>query len=495
MYHINLKKILKSIGIDAPNLFFRKIISNSKKIQSGDLFIAVKGIEEDGRKYINQAIQNGSKIILSECFKKKQHGIIEYVNNTPIIYIKKLKNHLSFLSGKIYQNPSSKLKLIGITGTNGKTSTSHFIAQLVQKIGEISAVMGSIGNGILNDIKPSINTTSSAIKIQYELQKFVKKKVSLVAIEVSSHGLVQKRVAALNFEAIVFTNLTNEHLEYHQTMQNYENAKWLLFSQHKSNYQIINVDDKTGIKWISYFPKACLISLNNCIPKKWNGFKITVKKIQYFKFGTLIDFKSSWGQAKIQTCLIGKFQISNLMLAIGTLLTLKYPFEIIKKCCKFIKPISGRMELFYSKENPTIIVDYAHNPIALKNALITSRLYCEGKLWCIFGCGGERDKKKRMIMGNIAEIYSDIVILTNDNPRNEDPQIIINDILKGFFYKHRVILIFDRLKAIIYSIKYAKKNDVILIAGKGDENYQIVNNNKLLHSDREIVNNILRSNT
>ncbi|WMY95918.1 MAG: UDP-N-acetylmuramoyl-L-alanyl-D-glutamate--2,6-diaminopimelate ligase [Arsenophonus sp.] len=491
MINRNLQDLLPSLGFKLPDKILRGITLDSRKVKTGYLFLAVKGHKSDGRKYISQAIEKGVSAIIAEAEKNKKSEIIQYINDVPIIYIRNLNNYLSLLAGKFYDYPAKKLQLIGITGTNGKTTISHLIAQLARGLGEISAVMGTIGNGILNQIVPKNHTTGSAIDVQSDLQLLVNKKATFVAMEVSSHALVQSRVASIPFKATLFSNLSHDHLDYHGNMKNYEKAKWLLFSTHQSDTQVINIDDDIGLKWLKKLPTACAVSIKNRIPKDWRGAWLSVEKVHYHSNGTIICFNSIWGKHIFKSPLIGVFNVNNIMLAIATLSMLGYPLYMIMESLNFLQPIYGRMEVFKSEKRPIVIVDYAHTPDALKKALIGVRVHCTGMLWCVFGCGGDRDKTKRALMGSIAEKYADFVVLTDDNPRTEESKAIINDIFLGFNDTRRVKKIVGRLEAITSVIMEAGINDVILIAGKGHEDYQIIGNCRIQYSDRLTVSRLL----
>lgn len=493
MKFCNLRILLKLFKFNSiPDKILTNITMDSRLIKKNGLFIAIRGHKLDGYKYILEAIFNGASAVLTETKKNIESGTVQYIFNTPIIYIKNLKDYLSLIGSRFNHNPEKKLKLVAVTGTNGKTTITHLIAQLVNYMGEKSAIISTIGNGILNNIVNTKNTTDSAIEIQNNLKFFYENNVNLVVVETSSHALVQKRVLHLPFEVGVFSNLTPDHLDYHKNLEAYESAKWLLFSTHKTKNQVINIDDIIGLKWIKSLPKACIVSIKQKIPTNFNGSWIKVNKVNIYNKISEIFFSSIWGNGIIQSSLVGYFNISNLMLSIATLLMLNYPFDLLIECSNRIKIIPGRMEPFFSSKWPTVFVDYAHNPDALKNALLNLRIKTKGKIWCIFGCGGERCKNRRFLMGRIAEKYSDFVIITNDNPRYENENSIIKDILSGFINPNFAIIIKDRINAIQYAILKANKNDLILVSGKGHEEYQLFKNIELFHSDRLVVSNFFK---
>ncbi|VFP86247.1 UDP-N-acetylmuramoyl-L-alanyl-D-glutamate--2,6-diaminopimelate ligase [Candidatus Erwinia haradaeae] len=492
MLYRNLRTLLEPWVSNAPNCLLRGITLDSRKVMSGDLFVAINGHKIDGRNFIAQAISKGAVAVVAEAKGYTQHGEIQYFCNIPVTYIENLTQSLSKIAGFFYQNPGLQLKLIGVTGTNGKTTVTHLLAQWVQLLGSVSAIMGTLGNGLYGCLALTDNTTDSAIDIQNTLFTLVKKGVSLVGMEVSSHALAQGRVAALPFSAAVFTNLSRDHLDYHRNMNHYENSKWQLFCKYQIKKIIINGDDEVGRKWLKKLPNAVYVSMDHTNHYNRQQQWLIAKKVSYSNNGTSIGFASSWGSGYIETHLIGSFNVSNLLLCLATLLSLQYPLEVLTRTATQLKPVTGRMEMFRVTHKPEVVIDYAHTPCALEQALIETRRYCKGKLWCIFGCGGDRDSGKRPMMGKLAERLSDFLIVTNDNPRSEDPVAIIRDILSGLVYPQTAYVIINRVQAITYAIKQAKINDVVLIAGKGSENYQIFEKDNINYSDKNIVLTLLR---
>ena len=479
---------------------------DSRKVKENDVFVAIKGYSVDGRKFISEAISAGAVVILIESHRKSNDLKIDYLKKDdqsviPQISVFQLSQRLSVIANDFYHSPSKKLSVIGVTGTNGKTTITQLIAQCTTLLNDKTAILGTIGNGIYNHLEPSINTTASAIDVQSLLADFVKKNVKVVAMEISSHGLAMNRVKGLNCAATVFTNLSRDHLDYHKTMSKYAKAKWSLFNpdekeKHVSNSgkSIINYDDKYGKRWIEKLSQVTAVS---CQPKSLRRLKalntpyVGVSMIEYHDKGAKIHMESTWGNAIINSRLLGEFNVSNILLAIATLLTLDYPFFAVINMASFLKPICGRMEVIHSNNNPTVIVDYAHTPDALQKALQASRIHCKGSLWVIFGCGGDRDTGKRPLMAEIAEQFADKVVLTNDNPRTEDEMNIIHDIQQGFHNNKEIQVITDRAQAITQTLAQAKPNDVILIAGKGHEDYQIIGKTKYHYSDQETVKQLL----
>ena len=480
----NLRDLLAPWVAGLPARALREMTLDSRVAAAGDLFVAVVGHQADGRRYIPQAIAQGVAAIIADAQGEATDGEVREMHGVPVIYLSQLTERLSALAGRFYHEPSDRLRLVGVTGTNGKTTTTQLLAQWAQLLGETSAVMGTVGNGLLGKFSPTENTTGSAVDVQQVLANLADQGATLAAMEVSSHGLVQHRVAALKFAASVFTNLSRDHLDYHGDMEQYEAAKWQLFSSHHYGQAIVNADDEVGNRWLASLPDAVAVSMENNINPGCHGRWLRADAVEYHDSGATIRFSSSWGEGEIESRLMGAFNVSNLLLALATLLALEYPLDALLKTASRLQPVCGRMEVFSAPGKPTVVVDYAHTPDALEKALQAARLHCAGKLWCVFGCGGDRDKGKRPLMGAIAEEFSDVVIVTDDNPRTEDPKAIITDILAGMLDAGRARAVEGRAEAVTNAIMQAQENDVVLIAGKGHEDYQIVGNRRLDYSDR-----------
>lgn len=480
----NLRDLLAPWVSSAPQQTLREMTLDSRVAASGDLFVAIKGHQADGRRYIPQAVAQGVAAVVAEAEGEAADGDIREVHGVPIVYLAQLHQRLSALAGRFYQEPSQHLQLVGVTGTNGKTTTAQLLAQWAQRLGKTSAVMGTVGNGLLGKVVPTENTTGSAVDVQQVLANLAGQGANFTAMEVSSHGLVQHRVAALSFAASVFTNLSRDHLDYHGDMEQYEAAKWLLFSEHASGQAIINADDEVGHRWLERLPDAVAVSMENTNSTLSHGRWLKAVDVHYHDSGATIRFSSSWGDAEIESRLMGAFNVSNLLLALATLLSLDYPLAQLVETATSLQPVCGRMEVFNAPGKPTVVVDYAHTPDALEKALEAARLHCTGRLWCVFGCGGDRDKGKRPLMGAIAEECADIVVVTDDNPRTEEPRAIVNDILAGMLDAGRAHVVAGRAEAVTNAIMQAKEEDVVVIAGKGHEDYQIIGNRRLDYSDR-----------
>ncbi|MBS0877427.1 MULTISPECIES: UDP-N-acetylmuramoyl-L-alanyl-D-glutamate--2,6-diaminopimelate ligase [unclassified Tatumella] len=483
----NLRDLLAPWVPGAPERQLKEMTLDSRTAASGDLFVAVTGHSVDGRHYIPQAIAQGVAAVIAEADGEATDGDIRELHGVPVIYLKQLSQRLSALAGRFYGQPAEKQTLIGITGTNGKTTTSQLLAQWAQLLGETSAVMGTVGNGLYGHLIPSDNTTGSAVDIQQQLAGLAAQGATLTAMEVSSHGLVQHRVAALPFAAAVFTNLSRDHLDYHGDMQSYEAAKWSLFSEHQTGQAIINADDDTGRRWLRKLTDAVAVTMQGQIPTDHHGRRLEATRIEYLDKGAKVSFRSDWGSGELTSPLMGAFNVSNMLMAMSTLLALGYPSAALCETAGQLQPVCGRMEVFHAQGRPTAVVDYAHTPDALEKALTAARLHCRGKLWCVFGCGGDRDKGKRPLMGAIAEQLADHVVITDDNPRSEEPQAIVRDILNGLLDAGKAQVVPGRARAVTHTLMQAGPQDIVLVAGKGHEDYQIIGQRRMDYSDRTTV--------
>jgi len=487
----NLRDLLAPWVPGAPERPLREMTLDSRQAASGDLFVAVAGHQADGRRFIPQAIAQGVAAVIAEAEGVAEDGDIVEMHGVPVIYLAQLPQRLSALAGRFYQQPGEQLRLIGVTGTNGKTTTTQLLAQWANLLGETGAVMGTVGNGLYGQLVSTENTTGSAVDVQHVLHSLVEKGATVAAMEVSSHGLVQHRVAALPFAAAAFTNLSRDHLDYHGDMTRYEAAKWLLFSEHQVGQMIINADDEVGYRWLLNLPDAVAVTMQNNLQPGCRGRWLKATEINYHDNGASITFESSWGNGVIDSRLMGAFNVSNLLVALATLLSLGYPLDGLIATGNQLQPVCGRMEVFNAPGKATVVVDYAHTPDALEKALEAARLHCKGQLWCVFGCGGDRDKGKRPLMGAIAEQFSDVVVITDDNPRGEEPAAIVEGILSGLLDAGRARIVHGRAQAVTNVIMQAQEDDVVLVAGKGHEDYQLVGNRRLDYSDRVTVARLL----
>lgn len=488
----NLKDLLLNIAkADVlPDCLITGIAIDSRKIQAGDLFLAYRGEVLDGRDFISDAINKGAAAVLCEDIVPTKSAISTVV---PIIVVPNLKKQVGLVAAKFYGYPARELTVIGITGTNGKTSITQFIAAALTDLGLLCGVIGTIGVGFAQKLTPVINTTPDPVILQHWLYKLKNEGAKAVVMEVSSHSLVQQRISGIDFKIAVFTNLTRDHLDYHGTMENYGAAKKMLFMQPGLQYAIINADDEFGQQLIAELKASLKVYAYTIKDTSVEAPTIAAKDIKLDVSGIIAQIVTPWGEGLLKSYLLGRFNLSNLIAVLAVLGVMKMNIAAALTSIKKLETVNGRMQIFGGDKKPLIVVDYAHTPDALEQALLALRECCHGAIWCVFGCGGDRDRGKRSMMGQIAERYSDHIIITNDNPRAENPQQIINDILQGLLCPWAAEVEQDRRAAIAHAIDCASANDVILVAGKGHEDYQIVGKEKLPFSDQEVVEKILDS--
>jgi UDP-N-acetylmuramoyl-L-alanyl-D-glutamate--2,6-diaminopimelate ligase len=466
---------------------------DSRQLVKGDLFFALAGEKIDGRQFITAAIEKGAVAILVEADKKWKN--ISWINQTPVIAIEKLAQRISEIAGRFYQHPSRRCRLVGITGTNGKTTCALLIAQLTAFLQKRAGLVGTLGFGVLDStltvpfaqqitaVQSTGLTTPDPIRLQKILAHLVDQKTETVALEVSSHSLVLGRVAALEFDTAIFTNLTQDHLDFHGDLNRYAKAKELLLHAPKLRNAIINIDDKWAKSLLQKIPagvKVIRFSVRDA------SADIYLSHINLTATGAQAKIHSPWGEADFVTPFIGNFNLSNLVAVIAGVCTGGFTLDDVVALIPRLLAAPGRMEsvtLDASNQDITVIVDYAHTPDALENSLKAIREHTAATVWTLFGCGGDRDKTKRPLMGRIAELNSDYLIVTNDNPRTEEPAAIATDIIRGLHNPNGCLVIADRAKAIDFAVQEAKAGDVILIAGKGHEDYQIFAEQTLSFSD------------
>ncbi len=480
---------LLSSWVECPSLasvLVSELELDSRRVQPGTTFVAIVGHVVDGREFIASAIEQGANAVIAQACVIKTHGTIETIGDTPVIYLNALDKCLSAIAGQLYCYPA--MELIGVTGTNGKTTITQLIAQWIELVGSKAAVMGTTGNGFLGHLHQAANTTGNAVEIQRTLASLAEQNAKYTALEVSSHGLVQGRVKALSFTAGVFTNLSRDHLDYHGTMEDYASAKFTLFTQHQCKKAIINIDDEVGASWAKALTNAIAVSLT---PTAEYKNALWAKNVAYAESGITIDFDGNFGSGELYAPLIGEFNAANLLLAFATLLSLGFDKQDLLATASKLQPVLGRMELFQAEKRAKVVVDYAHTPDALEKALQALRVHCEGELWVIVGCGGDRDAGKRPMMAEIAERLGDKVVLTDDNPRSESPERIVKDMLTGLSKPADAIIEHDRFQALSYALENASAQDIILMAGKGHEDYQIRNGETIHYSDRESAMQLL----
>ncbi len=459
------------------------ITSDSRKVNTGDLFIAYKNPAVID--YVKSAVDSGASAVVAEV---DQFPDIPK-HNVPVISLPQLGAQAGLIAARFFGHPTHNMNVIGITGTNGKTTVSYLIAQASSLIGQgKSGLIGTLGYGPFDQITKGPNTTPEPVTLQNIFANMYQDGVDVVAMEVSSHGLDQNRITGIEFDIAVFTNLSRDHLDYHQTMENYAESKRRLFSDYLIRKAVFNLDDEYGHKLADEFQnKIELVGYTLASGNQYDFPVVSANVVSNKPAGLTLDLNSPWGKGTLQSDLIGDFNASNLLASLSALCMVGVSFSDALSNLSKCSSVPGRMEYFRQEGMPLVIVDYAHSPEALRQAFRALQSQTSGKLICVFGCGGQRDKGKRAEMGQIAETYADHIFLTNDNPRNEAAETIIEDIIGGIKDQSRVTKEPDRRKAIRLAIHSASADDVLLIAGKGHEDYQEIAGVRYPLSDRSIV--------
>lgn len=476
-----LLKNVKPIAVHGDiDIDIKGVNIDSRKIENGHLFIAMKGTQVDGHKFIDKAIALGATAILLEDMPETLEDKVTYVQ------VKSTEEDAGKVATLFYGDPSKKLKLVGVTGTNGKTTIATLLYEMFREFGYKVGLLSTVCNYIDDKAIPADHTTPDPIELNRLLGDMVAEGCEYAFMECSSHAIHQRRISGLDFTGAIFTNLTRDHLDYHKTFENYRNAKKMFFDDLSKNaFAITNADDKNGMIMVQN-TKATIKTYSI---KRMADFRAKILECHFEGMYLEIDGK------EVGVQFIGKFNVSNLLAVYGAAVMLGKKPEDILVALSTLKSINGRLEPIQSPEGYTAIVDYAHTPDALENVLAAIHEVLDtkgGHIITVCGAGGHRDKGKRPLMAQEAVKQSDTVILTSDNPRDEDPQAIINDMLAGLDTKQKkkVLNIVDRKEAVRTAAMMAKKGDVILVAGKGHENYQEINGVKHHFDDHEVIREI-----
>ena len=462
--------------------------NDSRRIQGGDLFMACPGVDHDGVQFISAAVAQGAVAVVCED-SAGIDGLIDGLG-VPLIELKNLSDCQAELASRFYRQPSQSQQIIGITGTNGKTSCSHFIAQALSLLGRRCAVIGTTGNGFIGALEAATHTTPDAVRLQQLLAQLRDQGAEAVALEVSSHALEQQRVAQVVFAQAVFTNLSRDHLDYHGSMQAYAAAKARLFLETGVKQAVINTDDEYGRTLCQRLSasESHRIDLIAIGEQPQPGVKqLRIRSSNLHRQGIHAEIDSPWGRLVINSPLLGAFNLYNLLSALGVLLHSGFEPQPALAVLNQLQGVEGRMQAFAVEGKPLLVVDYAHTPDALEKALVSLQQHSSGKLWCVFGCGGDRDRGKRPLMARVAEQHADRLVVTSDNPRFEDPETIIDALMSGLQAPAKAVRQVDRRKAIEATINQAAPGDVVLVAGKGHENYQEIKGVRSPFSDIELV--------
>ncbi len=478
---MSLAGLLHDIA-DAPEIAVHGIASDSRKLGPGFLFLACEGIGSHGLDYLQQALDAGVCAVAWDSSTAKEPNDI----GVATIAIENLGEKLGEIANRFYGYPSKVLKTIGVTGTNGKTTVAWLLAQCLQQLDQRCAYLGTLGFGI-DDLQGGAGmTTPAVIEMHGQLASFVEQGATHAAIEVSSHALSQRRIDGLVFDAVLFTNLTRDHLDYHGDVRTYFEAKARLFLDYESETRIVNLDSEFGAELAARCGKN-VVTVSTNIDRVANGRPyLYVRSLVASAKGSDISFISSWGDGRFALPIPGDFNVANAAIVLAYLLNKGVDFQQACDVFELIEAPPGRMQRV-PLAGAAIYIDYAHTPDAIDSALRALRPHCRGELWCVFGCGGDRDSGKRPLMGEIVVRLADRVVVTSDNPRNEDAQSIIDQIVAGMSTADHAIVIEDRAAAIAWAVANAGATDVVLIAGKGHENYQQIAGERIAFSDLAIA--------
>ncbi len=479
--------VIKKIVGDA-NVEIKDIKIDSRQVQPGDLFIALRGLNVDGHRFVDKAIAQGAAAV-----------IVEEATEVlcPMVVVPDTRKAMAVVAATFYHHPTKELRVIGVTGTNGKTTTTHLIQRILNDQKKKTGLIGTISMKIGDREFPVNNTTPEIVDLQKSFRMMLDQGCEYATIEVSSHALAMGRTRGCEFRIAVFTNLTQDHLDYHETMEKYRDAKGILFCQLGTRYAnevdlqqiaVLNSDDPVSAYYAQLTPaQVVTYGIDQEADVRAENIHLTAK-------GTEFVLSTFRGQINVSLQLVGKFNIYNALAAASVALLEGIPLEDIKKSLETVSGVSGRFERVQAGQPYTVLVDYSHTPDSLENALMTIREFGSQRVICVVGCGGDRDRSKRPIMAQIAEKYSDLTILTSDNPRTESPEAILADMVEGIKDKDpsRYVVITDREEAIQYAIHQAQEDDVILIAGKGHETYQEINGVFYDFDDRLVANKAIK---
>ncbi|MHB8171873.1 MAG: UDP-N-acetylmuramoyl-L-alanyl-D-glutamate--2,6-diaminopimelate ligase [Thermincolia bacterium] len=483
-----LKVIVAEKRVGDMNTEIKGIAYDSRKVKPGFLFVCIEGFKTDGHDYINGALANGAVAVV---LQREVDGL-----GVPWIKVPDTRRVLAYLSARFYDYPSTKLTMVGVTGTNGKTTITYLVEAILKEAGHKVGLIGTIQNKIGDQVFPVTNTTPMALELQDLLNDMVEEKVNYAVMEVSSHALELGRVAGCEFDVAIFTNITQDHLDFHGTMANYLAAKVKLFSGLGKNsvkkhrkYGIVNKDDphnqylieRTNGEVITYGVE--------------NQADIMAAQIHIQARGVTFDVTTPRGNARIRLATTGMFSVYNALAAIAVGFVEGIDLKVIKTALEGLKGVAGRFEPVDEGQDFAVIVDYAHTPDGLENILKTAQEFVAGRIITVFGCGGDRDKTKRPIMGRIAAKFGDFSVITSDNPRSEDPATILDEVevgTKEVVGPDKYVKLVDRREAIRFAITMAKPGDIILIAGKGHETYQIIADQVREFDDCKVARGFLR---
>jgi UDP-N-acetylmuramoyl-L-alanyl-D-glutamate--2,6-diaminopimelate ligase len=473
---VPLAQLLGQPGCIGGDTLIRGLQLDSRKVQRGDLFLAVPGDVHDGRQFIEQAVANGAAAVVAEA---PVAGFVDELP-VPLVEIPELRFDVGVLAARFYRHPSRDLHMVGVTGTNGKTTTSRLVAQLGRSLGKSCGVIGTLGATLDDSVTDSANTTPDPVSLQSQLARWRDEGVFAVSMEVSSHALVQGRVNGVEFETAVYTNLSHDHLDYHGSMDAYGRAKLQLFASEGLRHAVVNLDDDFAPRVLAVIGEGVqVITYSTC------GADADVRVVNTSFDGTGVEGEllTPWGRGRFASPLPGEFNLANLAAAVTAVVLAGEDLLAVLEAVSRLQPVPGRMQVIPNNLGLQVIVDYAHTPDALEQVLASLKAHVGGELVTVFGCGGDRDRAKRQVMGRVASQFSDRIVVTSDNPRSEDPAAIMADIAGGCSGNYTLVV--DRAEAIANAINAARPGDCVLIAGKGHEDYQIIEGERRYFSDAQ----------
>ncbi len=493
-----LCKDFTDIDPDA-DLDIQDLCTDSRDAKPGDLFIARRGELSDARQFVGEALKKGVAAVLYEIADGKGLSMQQLEGwdpKVPLLPVNRIDEILGPLAKRFFNDPTRNMALIGVTGTNGKTSCTHYIAQALRALQLPCGVIGTLGYGLHHALIPSTHTTPDVITLNRYCRQLKQEGARAIALEVSSHALEQKRISGLQLHMAILTNLTRDHLDYHQTMAAYAQAKRKLFNHPGLKLAIINAEDEFGLGLLKSLPNnlnKLAYAIDDPVKDLGNIPQIYATDIVLSNQGLQFKVQTPMGEILAETTLLGRFNVANVLASIAALLGLNFSIRDIEKVLPLLQSVNGRMQMLGGQGLPRVVIDYAHTPDALAQVLLAVKAHNPDRIICIFGCGGDRDKGKRPFMGKIAETYSDYCIITNDNPRHEKPMRIAEEIATGMTQKATRTIVLDRKEAILEGIHKAGLNDIVLIAGKGHETYQQIGDVKYPLSDMQIALDALKT--
>lgn len=476
-----LSDLLHGIA-EVPEIKVRGLATDSREVKDGYLFLACQGIGSHGFDYVEAALKNGAAVVLFDTTTTKRLSR----SAVPIIGINDLADHVGTIASRFYAEPSQALDVVGVTGTNGKTTVAWMVAACLKELGRQCGYVGTLGAGLNNIESIGGMTTPSTVDMHAVLAKFLDGGATHAAVEVSSHALSQRRVDAVRFKAALFTNLSRDHLDYHGDMESYFEAKAALFLAADPEFKIVNVDTDYGARLADQCGKQVVCVSSSTVQVVAGSRFVSIAKLSTTVDASRVSFDSSWGPGQFDLRMPGQYNVANALLVVAYLLVTGFSVDESCDCITNISAPPGRMQRVAAGD-PAVFIDYAHTPDALAAALTALRPHTVGKLWCVYGCGGERDQGKRAQMGAIVEAHADAGVITTDNPRHEVPRAIIDDILSGLKRPKSAVIVEDRATAIAWSIGEAVASDTVLIAGKGHEEYQQIGNERRPFSDYQVA--------